>query len=131
MVGEMYMNNLAVLFGTFLLLFVILAILLYIYMAVALMAIAKRTKTPYGWLAFIPIANIYLMTQVANISGWWTLIVLAGFIPFIGSLAMIAAMVYFWWLIAERVRRPGWWGILMIVPIVNLILMGIMAWGKK
>lgn len=111
--------------------FVIIALAVYIYIAVALMAIAKKTKTKNGWLAFIPIANIYLMTQIGKVSGWWTLGILAGFIPLIGSLAVAALMIYLWWLIAEKVGKPGWWGILMIIPVVNLILIGIMAWGKK
>jgi hypothetical protein len=39
-------------------------------------------------------------------------------------------MIYFWWKIAEAVKRPGWWGILLIIPIVNLVVIGLMAWGK-
>jgi len=108
---------------------VILAV--YIYSALALMTIANKTKTKNSWLAFIPIANIYLMTQIAGLSGLWTLVILAGFIPVIGTMAVLAAMVYFWYLIAEKCKRPGWWGILFIIPIVNLVVMGILAWGKK
>jgi len=109
----------------------ILFLAIYIYTAIALMAIANKTKTKNGWLAFIPIANIYLMTQIAKLNGLWTLVVLLPLIPLIGNLALGVAVIYFWWLIAERVKRPGWWGILMIIPIVNWILLGIMAWAKK
>lgn len=117
--------------GTLLFVFVIITLAVYIYMAIALMAIAKKTKTKNGWLAFIPIANIYLMTQIAKVSGWWTLIILAAWVPFIGGLAVTAVTIYLWWLIAERVGKPGWWGILMIIPIVNFIIIGLLAWGKK
>lgn len=133
MVGTEFLmgGGLLAMLGAFLLVFLFLALVVYIYMAIALMAIAKKTKTPNGWLAFIPIANIYLMTQIGKVSGWWTPGILAGFIPLIGSLAIAALMVYLWWLIAEKVGKPGWWGILMLIPIVNLILIGILAWGKK
>ncbi len=41
-------------------------------------------------------------------------------------------MAYWWWKIAEVRNRPGWWGILIIfVPIVNLVLMGMLAWSDK
>ena len=117
--------------GAALMFALIVVLAVYIYSALALMTIANKTKTKNSWLAFIPIANIYLMTQIAGLSGLWTLVILAGFIPVIGTMAVLAAMVYFWYLIAEKWKRPGWWGILFIIPIVNLVVMGILAWGKK
>ncbi len=106
-------------------------LVIYVYSALALMFIAKRTKTKNAWLAWIPIANIYLMTQVGGLHPAWTLSILLAFIPFIGGVAFAAITVYFWWNIAEKRKRPGWWGILMLIPIVNFVLMGILAWGKK
>ncbi|MBI4440037.1 hypothetical protein HY638_03630 [Candidatus Woesearchaeota archaeon] len=110
--------------------FFVIALAAWIYMGFALMAIAKRTKTENGWLGFIPIANIYLITQIAKLPAWYTLAVLLAFIPLIGGLALIVALAYFWWIVAERLKRPGWFGILAVIPIVNLIVVGIMAWGK-
>jgi len=108
----------------------LLGLALYIYFAVALMTIAKKTKTPNGWLAFIPIANVYLMTQIAGLPAWYTLAILLPIIPIVGPIAMMVAMVYFWWKIAEAIKKPGWWGLLILVPIANLVIVGIMAWGK-
>ena len=65
----------------FAMIIVLLALAVYVYSAVALMFIAKRAKTKNGWLAFIPIANIYLITQVGKQSGWWTPGVLAHSCP--------------------------------------------------
>ena len=128
---ELLTGSLLAAFGAFMIFALIIFLAIYLYMAFALMTIANKTKTKNSWLAFIPIANIYLMTQIAGLSGWWTLAVLAGIIPVIGSIAVLAAMAYFWWLIAEKLKRPNWWGILMIIPIVNLVIIGILAWGKK
>ena len=108
----------------------LIAIAIYVYFALALMAIAKKTNTPNGWLAFIPIANIYLMTQIAKLPGWYTLVILLPIIPVIGGIAMAAAIIYFWWKIAEAINKPGWWSILLLIPVVNLVIIGIMAWGK-
>ena len=104
---------------------------LYIFSSLALMSIAQKTKTKDPWLAWIPIANIYLMTQIAGMSGWWTLSILLGVIPFIGALATIAIFTVIWWKIAEARDRPGWWALLIsFVPIVNLVMIGILAWGE-
>lgn len=116
--------------GALLAIILIVILALYIYAALALMAIAKKTNTPKAWFAFIPIANIYLMTQIIGISGWWTAAVVLAFVPILGSLVIIAGTIYLWWKIAEKLGKPGWWGILMLIPIVNLVLMGIMAWGE-
>ena len=72
------------LFAAFFLIMLILVLATYIYTSLAIMAIAKRTKTENAWLAWIPIANFYLITQIAKQNGLWTLALLAGFIPFIG-----------------------------------------------
>jgi uncharacterized membrane protein YhaH (DUF805 family) len=116
--------------GAFLAVYIIVMLAIYIYTAIALMAIAKKTDTPNGWLAWIPIANIYLMTQIAGISGWWTFGLLIVIIPFIGYFALLAGMIFLYWRIAIKLDKPGWWGILAMIPIVGWIIIGIMAWGK-
>jgi len=82
-------------------------------------------------MAWIQFFNVYLMTQIAGVSGWWTVAFFMVFIPLIGSLVVLVVSVYLWWKIAERVGRPGWWAILMMVPVVNFIVMGMLAWGKS
>ena len=104
--------------------------IVYVYMALALMTIAKKTNTKNPWLAWIPIANLYLMTDIAQVP-WWTMliVVFAGIIPY-GGIASIALMVWWFWKIAERRGFPGWYGILLLIPVVNIIIMGILAWKK-
>jgi hypothetical protein len=115
----------------FLVIALILGIAIYIYAAIALMTIAKKTGTPNGWLAFIPIANIYLVTQMAGQNGLWTLIVLAPLIPFIGQIAMIVVMIWLFWIVVEKIKFPGWTSLLLLIPIVNLVMLGVWAWAKK
>jgi hypothetical protein len=116
--------------GGMILVVVLLALAFYVYMALALQTIAKKTKTENAWLAWIPIANIYLMTQIGGLSGWWTLGILAVFVPFVGSMAVAALMIYLWWQICDARGKPGWWALLMLIPIVNVIMPGIIAWTK-
>jgi len=69
------------------------------------------------------------MTQIAKVP-WWTLLIaiFGGVIPFFGGLAAMGIMLWWWWRIAEERNKPGWYGILMLVPIVNFVIMGIIAW---
>ena len=116
--------------GAFAVVFALISIAFYIYHAIALMHIAQKTKTQNAWLAWIPIANLYLMTQIAKVPWWTFLAFILVIIPFIGPLAFMAVVVWWWWMIAERRKMPGWYGILTIIPIVNLVIIGIIAWKK-
>ena len=106
-------------------------LIVYAYPAFALMTIARKTKTKKPWLAWIPLANFYLMVKIARFPGWWVLFFFASIIPVIGTFVAMAFGAYTWWYIAERRKMPGWYGLLVIVPIANLVIMGIIAWGKK
>lgn len=108
----------------------IIWIALYVYLAIALMAIAKKTKTPNRWLAWIPIANFYLLTQMADVSELWTLMLLAMIIPIFGALAVLVCGIWMFWRVAEKINMPGWTSLLLVIPLLNLIVLGIYAWYK-
>src|SRR3989344_4341446 len=125
------MSAVAAASGIMIVFMLLLVLAVYVYATLALMKIADRTKTKDGWLAFVPIGNIYLMTKIAKVPGWWTIGVLSGIIPLIGGVLVLILITYLWWQIAERLKRPGWWALLLLIPIVNFVIIGIMAWGKK
>ena len=108
--------------GTMFLIVAVFALGAYLYMALALQTIAAKTATPNGWLAWIPIANIFLMLSVAKKPMWWFLLFL---IPLVNL--VIAVMV--WMAVAEARHKPNWWGVLTIVPGVNLVVPGYLAWS--
>jgi len=95
---------------------------IYVYMALALMTIATKTNTPNGWLAWIPIANLFLMLTIAQKPAWWFVLCL---IPLVN----IVIFIILWMAIAEARHKPNWWGILMLVPLVNFIVPGYLAWS--
>lgn len=95
---------------------------IYVYMALALMTIATKTNTPNGWLAWIPIANLFLMLTIAQKPAWWIVLCL---IPLVN----IVIFIIVWMAIAEARHKPNWWGILMLVPLVNFIVPGYLAWS--
>lgn len=109
---------------------ILLCIAVYVYVSLALMAIAKKTKTKNSWMAWIPIANFYLVTQMAGLNGLWTLILLASFAGGIGSLVIAGISVWMFWRIAEDIDMPGWTSLLLLIPVLNLVILGIYAWKK-
>jgi len=97
--------------------------IIYAYIAFSLQTIATKTNTENGWLAWIPIANVYLMCKIAGKPGWWLLL-------FLIPLVSIVVMIIVWMGIAEARNKASWLGILMIVPIANLILPGYLAFSE-
>jgi len=102
--------------------FLVFAAAFYVYMALALQTIADKAKTENSWLAWIPIANIVLMLNVARKPIWWIVLF---FIPVVNIIFIIIV----WMAMAEARGKPSWWGILMIVPVANLITPGVLAWA--
>lgn len=108
--------------GALLFIFFIVFAASYVYFALALQTIAKKTNTENPWLAWIPIANIILTLNIAKKPLWWIILC---FVPVVNMVFLIII----WMGIAEAVKKPNWWGILLIVPVVNLIVPGYLAWA--
>ena len=126
------------LIAAFLLIAIIIGLAIYVYTSLAWMTIARKTKTHPTWLAWIPIANMYQRSQIAKMHWWPILLILAGILPFVGPLASLVLFIFIitWtWKSFERMKRPGWWALFMIIPIfgwiIYLILLGTVAWGNK
>ena len=112
----------AALTGVMLLFVVVFGLAAYVYMSLALQTIATKTGTANEWLAWIPIANLFLMLSVAKKPMWW-------FLLFLIPLANVVVAIMVWMAVAEARGKPNWWGILMIVPLVNLVVPGYLAWA--
>ncbi len=123
-------------FGGILLIALIIGIAVYLYMSFALMTLAKRMKIERPWIAFIPVANLYLMSKMAKMH-WWPVLFVIGTLfsevsEFFAFLLTIFAVIWMW-KIFEEFKKPGWWAVLMPVPFLSIIywvLLGLTAWGK-
>jgi hypothetical protein len=102
--------------------FLLFIAVVYVYMSLALMTIATKTNTPNGWLAWIPIANLFLTLNIARKPVWWFILML---IPLVN----IVVFILVWMGIAEARQKPNWWGILVIVPLFGLIVPAYLAWS--
>lgn len=102
----------------------VVSLLAYVYIAFCLMTISHKTSTEHGWMAWVPILNLYLVCKVAGKSGWWMVLLL---IPLVN----IVAAIILWMKIAEARGFASWWGVLAIIPVVNLFAQGYLAFGES
>lgn len=91
-----------------------------ILVSVALLIIAYKSEHPLYWLAIIPLANLWLMCDMADVSPWCLLLF---FFPIVN----IIIYVWLWMRISENTNKPSWLGILMILPFVNVAVAAYMA----
>ena len=108
----------------------IVAAISYSYYSLCLQFIAKKTNQEPAWLAWIPIANLFLMCKIAGLRYLWLLIFLAAIIPVLGSIIVAVFMGYLWYKIAAELDYPGWVGILVLLPIVGIAALGYLAFSK-
>ena len=120
-------------FGAFIMLFLVLGIAIYIFTAFCLMKIANRKNVPNAWLAFVPIAQLWVVLKVANLHWAWMFILLIGIVPMIGQLLGLIGMIYIAYKFLEGIKQPWWWLLIMfLVPLFGYpIALGYFAFGVK
>lgn len=90
-----------------------LGLALYVVMGISLMTIANKLGIENSWMAWIPFANMYLLTQCAGVDWWYLLLC---FIPYVG----IIPAIYMWWKVCERRGKPGPLALAMLIPCLGL-----------
>jgi hypothetical protein len=91
---------------------------LYVVIAYSIMTMANRMGVANSWMAWVPIANMYLLCQMAELEIMWFVISL-----FCGPVGL-----YVLWKVVEKTGKPGWSVLLLLVPCVNL---GVPIWWIK
>lgn len=81
--------------------------------------IATRLGHATPWYAFIPILNLVLLVQLADLEIWWVIVCLLCGFPIIWPLMKIC----------EKIGKPNWVGILVIVPCIGVFVPYYMAFG--
>ena len=134
MVESMMSDGLLALIEGFAIISLIMGVVLWVYLSFAFMAIAKKAKLSTPGLAWIPGVGPAIIAFQCSGMHWWPWLFLIGIIiPFVGGLLLLAFSVFgiIWqWKMFEAVGKPGWWALLCLIPVVNLIMIGIAAWGK-
>ena len=107
--------------GTFIF-FLLICLAVYVYTALAVQTIAEKTSTENPWLAWIPIANLILLLNIAKKPIWWIVLCL---IPLVN----IVIFIMVWMAVAEVRGKPSWVGVLLIVPVLGALMPGYLAWA--
>ncbi len=128
---------------------IIIFILVFLYKAFAWFTIAKKLNYKQAWLAWIPIANFFLLPILASKNWAWGLISFIPIIllpltiiPLVGSffltlsgLFILGMRIYWTWLIFEKRNYQGWFSLFQAIPLIgdltHLIILGVVAWKDK
>lgn len=105
------------------LLWFVFMLFIYLFTALCLMLIAKKTNTADAWWAWIPFLNLALMCRIANRPLWWVLLF---FIPVIN----VVINIFLWMEIAQARGKPNWVGILFLIPFGPFIVPGYLAFSS-
>ncbi len=107
---------------------VIIGIAIYVYHSMAWMTIADKMKYKKSWLAWIPVANLFLIPILDKKKWTW------GFM-FLVPIANIVFFIIWMWHIFERRKLPGWFSLSVLLPKVGgtlyLVAIGFAAWQRK
>ncbi|MBD3363313.1 hypothetical protein GF362_06370 [Candidatus Dojkabacteria bacterium] len=107
---------------------------MYVYFALVIAKLAEKTgHKDKKILAWIPLANVYLMTVIADKPMWWVFLLIVGSaIPFINLVAFVF-WILLWMELAKAAKHPKWFGILILVPLIGFFVPGYLAFveGKE
>lgn len=101
---------------------VILFIAFYAYISYSLQVIGKKLGVENAWLAWIPVANLYVLCLAAGKPAWWMILCLVPFVNMVVS-------VMLWVAITKRLGKSPWLLLLFLVPLVNMALIGYLAFA--
>ncbi len=109
-----------------------LALLGYGYVALCLQLIARKTGIRHGWMAWVPILNAFLTVRLGGRSLWWLAPLIVTYVvnQRIGSVVVLAFGLVVCLGIAEGRNKPFWVGLLLCVPIVNILALGYLAFSR-
>lgn len=108
--------------GIFWVVYFLVIIAAYVFVAYCLQAIAKKQNAENDWFAWVPLLNLWLMVQIAGRDVLWFILCL---IPCVN----IFAIIIIWMDIAEKCGKERVYGVLMIIPIVNFFILWTLAFG--
>jgi len=102
----------------------LILVVCYIYFSLCLYKIAQKLDIHAAWTAWVPIVQVWTFLTAAGKSLAWVLLM---FVPLVN----IIVGVYLWMCITENLGRNKWLGLLMLIPLVNLVFLGILAFSAR
>ncbi|MDX6593725.1 MAG: hypothetical protein QOJ13_2921 [Gaiellales bacterium] len=93
----------------------------YVIAAYPLFRVAKLSsdRSDEAWMAWVPIANVFLMCRLARVSQWSLLIMLVTWIPVLGWFVSFGYFLFLWVKIGERFGRTGLGVVAGLIPLIG------------
>lgn len=114
--------------ASFLMVYIVIILAIVIVQIIAMWKLFNKAGEK-GWKAIIPIYNTVILFKISGLSPWLILVYLAGVIPFIGWIAIIAMNAILAYKLATSFGKDSGWavGLFFLPPIFSMIL----AFGKS
>ena len=93
----------------------IFGLVVYVFTSFCLMKIADKLSIPNSWLAWIPIAQAWVMIRAAGKSGWWLILLLIPLVNIVIALILLFAM-------PVNLGKSSLYGLLPFVPVLGIFL---------
>lgn len=118
----------------FIIFWILLSIGSYVFVALAYQSIFRKSGYKKPWFAWIPILNLVPILKLGKFHWAWVFLLIGAFIPIVGFFAITAFAVISiiaHWRIFQKAGYAGALSLLLMIPIANYIVLGIVAWQKK
>jgi len=85
--------------------------------------IAQKVGVDLAWLAFVPIANLYILVKCAGKPGWWLILML---IPLVNIVIWLLVSLG----VAHQRGKSALWGVLFFIPCTHPIALAYLGLSK-
>lgn len=103
-------------------------IIIYLFCAYCLREIARKRALPHPWFAWIPILDVYVYCRAATKKTGraviWTVLCLLPIVDLV-FIAIISVKL------ARVLHRNRWYGLLLVIPIVDFVVIWDLAFGIR
>ncbi len=101
-----------------------IGLLIYAFFGYCLYRMAQKLNlSDKAWWGWVPVMQVLLMLKMAGKAWWWIFL-------FLIPLVNIVIGIIVWIKIAQALNKPKWTGVLMIVPGIDLFVLGYLALSK-
>jgi hypothetical protein len=120
------MNDNFELLGSLFASFGVVSLIIIIFAIVIYWKVFEKANRP-GWAAIIPIYNTIVTLQVAGLSPWLVLVLLASIIPVVGTIVLLIFNIYVSIKLAQAFGKSALFGI--GIAFLPIIFVAILAFG--
>jgi len=91
----------------------------YVFGSYCFQKIYQRLGVPNAWLAWVPIANNWIMFKAGDKSGWWLIALFIPIVNIAGFIVLLMAFVK----IFQKLGKTPWLMLLFLIPLINFWVM--------